>query len=234
MLLPWPTLRRSDKAHPVPTLQHLLRAHGHAVTVDGDFGPRTDGAVRLFQQRMRLTSDGVVGPRTWRAIVVEVGAGARGEAVCGVQEEFHFRSGDPEDGLPVDGEFGPRTDEAVRSWQRAIRDGDDASMPVDGVAGPLTWQSLVSGMHGPARSAAGTGGHPVHDPIGGDVAVDVSGQLGDRRRPPVVHALVGDDRRVDRAAGGPVGDGLAPGHDLVRIQRSVTDSSNTDSHSSSH
>lgn len=147
MLLPWPTLRRADKAHPVPTLQHLLRAHGHVVTVDGEFGPRTDGAVRVFQQRMHLTSDGVVGPRTWRAIVVEVRAGALGEAVRGVQEEFCFRAGDPRGGLPVDGEFGPRTDAAVRSWQRTIRDGDDAAMPVDGVAGPLTWQSLVSGMY---------------------------------------------------------------------------------------
>ena len=143
MLQPWPTLRRADKAHPVPTLQHLLRAHGHAVEVDGDFGPRTDGAVRLFQQRMHLTSDGVVGPQTWRAIVVDVCTGARGEAVRGVQEEFQFRAG----GLPVDGEFGPRTDAALRSWQRTIHDGDDPSMTVDGVAGPLTWQSLVSGMH---------------------------------------------------------------------------------------
>jgi peptidoglycan hydrolase-like protein with peptidoglycan-binding domain len=154
MLQPWPTLRRSDKAHPVPTLQHLLRAQGHAVEVDGDFGPRTDGAVRVFQQRMHLTSDGVVGPRTWRAIVVEVCAGAHGEAVRGVQEavrgvqeEFQFRAGDPGGGLPVDGEFGPRTDAAVRSWQRTVRDGDDPSMAVDGIAGPLTWQSLISRMH---------------------------------------------------------------------------------------
>ena len=147
MLQPWPTLRRADKAHPVPTLQHLLRAHGHAVTVDGEFGPRTDGAVRLFQQRMHLTSDGVVGPKTWRAIVVEVRAGAHGEAVCGVQEEFQYRAGDPEGDLLIDGEFGPRTDAAVRAWQRTIHDGDERSMAVDGIAGPLTWQSLVSGMY---------------------------------------------------------------------------------------
>ena len=147
MLQPWPMLRRADKAHPVPTLQHLLRAHGHAVTVDGEFGPRTDGAVRLFQQRRHLTSDGVVGPQTWRAMIVELRVGAHGEAVRGVQEEFHFRAGEPAGRLPVDGEFGPRTDAAVRAWQRTIREGDDASMPVDGVAGPRTWQSLVSGMH---------------------------------------------------------------------------------------
>jgi peptidoglycan hydrolase-like protein with peptidoglycan-binding domain len=36
---PWPLVRRGDQQHPVTTLQYLLRARGHNVTVDGIFGP---------------------------------------------------------------------------------------------------------------------------------------------------------------------------------------------------
>ena len=38
-----------DREHPVRTLQYLLRARNHPVTVDGIFGPKTDAAVRAFQ-----------------------------------------------------------------------------------------------------------------------------------------------------------------------------------------
>ncbi len=37
--------------------------------VDGIFGPRTENAVRVFQQVFGLTPDGIVGPATWYAIV---------------------------------------------------------------------------------------------------------------------------------------------------------------------
>jgi peptidoglycan hydrolase-like protein with peptidoglycan-binding domain len=39
--LPWPVVRRTHTEHPVRTLQHLLRAHGQGVAVDGIFGPIT-------------------------------------------------------------------------------------------------------------------------------------------------------------------------------------------------
>lgn len=60
----------------------------------------------------------------------------------GVQEEFQFRnlSGDPSQGLQIDGIFGPRTEAAVRGFQQALGIG------VDGIVGPLTWRGLVSGM----------------------------------------------------------------------------------------
>ncbi|MEV6493653.1 peptidoglycan-binding domain-containing protein, partial [Actinoplanes sp. NPDC051633] len=60
-LQPWPLVRKGDKGHPVPTLQYHLRARGHTVTVDGDFGPKTDAAVRAFQKQKNLGVDGIVG-----------------------------------------------------------------------------------------------------------------------------------------------------------------------------
>ena len=134
-------------AHPVQTLQYLLRAHGRTLAVDGIFGPSTDAAVRAFQQQKGLAVDGIVGPVTWSALIITVRQGSKGDAVRGVQEEFQFRnlSGDPSKGLQVDGIFGPKTDAAVRGFQQAVHL-DIPSVTVDGIVGPVTWQALVSGM----------------------------------------------------------------------------------------
>jgi peptidoglycan hydrolase-like protein with peptidoglycan-binding domain len=146
-LTAWPQTSRDAKEHPVPTLQFLLCARGHHVVVDGIFGPRTEEAVRDFQRSRNLAADGVAGPLTWRALIVTVRRGDAGDAVRAVQEEFHFRSlcrCRTERGT-VDGLFGPHTDEAVRRFQGAVHE-DVPAMAVDGVAGPMTWQAMVSGM----------------------------------------------------------------------------------------
>jgi peptidoglycan hydrolase-like protein with peptidoglycan-binding domain len=139
-ILPWPLTRQGDQGHPVPTLQYLLRARGHSVAVDGIFGPATDAAVRAFQQSRGLTVDGIVGPNTWTALIIQIKQGSRGDAVRAVQEEFQFRAGEPGQGLQVDGIFGPKTDAAVRGFQQALQ------ITVDGIVGPVTWRALVSGM----------------------------------------------------------------------------------------
>ena len=138
---PWPLVRKGDQNHPVRTLQYLLRAHGQNVAADGIFGARTEAAVKDFQRAQGLAQDGVVGPKTWPRVIVQVKQGSKGEAVRGVQEEFRFRnlSGDPSVGVQVDGIFGPKTEAAVRGFQQAI----DAT--VDGIVGPVTWSALVSG-----------------------------------------------------------------------------------------
>jgi hypothetical protein len=58
-----PTLRRGDRGPAVVELQKLL-----GITADGDFGKITDRAVRDFQTAKKLTVDGIVGPKTWKAL----------------------------------------------------------------------------------------------------------------------------------------------------------------------
>ncbi|MGA7612248.1 MAG: peptidoglycan-binding protein [Xanthobacteraceae bacterium] len=143
-LSPWPVTAAGSNGHPVWTLQDLLRARGHAVAVDGIFGPQTDAAVKAFQTSKGLTANGTVDPTTWKALIVQVKKGASGDAVRGVQEEFQFRngSGDATKGVQIDGAFGPQTDAAVRGFQHALSL-DIPSVAVDGIVGPITWQALA-------------------------------------------------------------------------------------------
>ena len=142
---PFPLVRSGDRDHPVRTLQYLLRAHNHPVTVDGIFGAKTDAAVRAFQMDKHLAVDGIVGPNTWSALIITVKRGSQGDVVRGVQEEFVFRAGEPSQGLQIDGIFGPKTEATVRGFQQALHT-DIPSVAVDGIVGPVTWQALISGM----------------------------------------------------------------------------------------
>jgi hypothetical protein len=55
-----PLLKRGSKGQYVRNLQALL-----GITVDGDFGPKTEAAVKGFQKANALIADGKVGPYTW-------------------------------------------------------------------------------------------------------------------------------------------------------------------------
>jgi peptidoglycan hydrolase-like protein with peptidoglycan-binding domain len=57
-------LRRGDRG---PAVRYVQRRVG--VGVDGTYGPRTKAAVRTFQAHHHLVADGVVGRRTWRALI---------------------------------------------------------------------------------------------------------------------------------------------------------------------
>ena len=64
-----PTLRQGAKGETVELLQEMLNVKGHQVVVDGDFGPKTRQAVRMFQKENYLAPDGIVGPKTWEALM---------------------------------------------------------------------------------------------------------------------------------------------------------------------
>jgi murein DD-endopeptidase MepM/ murein hydrolase activator NlpD len=127
----------------VAALQVALQARGlYAGTIDGLGGPATTAAVRRFQRRARITVDGVAGPQTRRALGRYgrhrfrgrlLRAGKAGWDVAALQfalAEHGFPSG------TFDGGFGPRTDAALRRFQRWAR------LVPDGVAGPGTFAAL--------------------------------------------------------------------------------------------
>lgn len=57
-------LRRGMKNGSVQRLQQALRALGHSIAADGDFGALTEAAVKRFQASNDLLADGVVGKLT--------------------------------------------------------------------------------------------------------------------------------------------------------------------------
>jgi NlpC/P60 family/Putative peptidoglycan binding domain len=58
-----------ERSHAVAAVQQRLAANQLCVAVDGEFGPRTRGALVAFQRAHGLTADGVVGAATWGALV---------------------------------------------------------------------------------------------------------------------------------------------------------------------
>jgi len=62
---PSDNVKAGDKGDGVTKIQFALKAAGYKVTVDGTFGNQTDAAVRLFQKKVGLKVDGIVGKVTW-------------------------------------------------------------------------------------------------------------------------------------------------------------------------
>jgi len=58
-------LKLNAKGDSVRLLQELLHKNGYDVSVDGTFGKATENAVKAFQLKNNLISDGIVGTKTW-------------------------------------------------------------------------------------------------------------------------------------------------------------------------
>jgi murein DD-endopeptidase MepM/ murein hydrolase activator NlpD len=134
----------------VAALQSALRTRGlYAGVIDGVRGPATDAAVVRAQRRAALVADGVVGPLTRRALRLHalgwrtLRARAAGPDVVALQFALSER------GFPcgtIDGDFGARTERAVRRFQRY------AGLSADGVAGRQTFLALRAPVPHPPLS----------------------------------------------------------------------------------
>ncbi len=129
------------------TVQYLLKAQGYDVIVDDDVGPQTVAAVQAFQVDNSLPASGIVDNQTWPKLIVTIAVSDAGDAVRAAQDQLSLRVLPECQDLPVDGEFGPQTETAVRAFQTYVRDNQawylDEPMVVDGIVGVNTWYALV-------------------------------------------------------------------------------------------
>ena len=134
----------------VVTLQRAVKA-----TADGDFGPLTAKAVKVWQRKHRLNRTGAVDAATWKALPIAVAAAACGQpvsvtgsgvtgggvtstcttlqtgtvgpSVAVLQSALH---------IGVDRAFGPQTRAAVVAAQQRLK------LPRTGVVDAATWAAL--------------------------------------------------------------------------------------------
>lgn len=136
-----PTISPGATGNAVRRLQRALRRTPDLdLVVDGQFGPKTEDAVKQFQQGAGLVMDGVVGPLTWAALpdggpMPTLEEGASGNVVKSLQQVLANGAPGAWNTGPgtVDGAFGPHTKASVEAFQAW------GGLPSDGVVGDQTW-----------------------------------------------------------------------------------------------
>jgi peptidoglycan hydrolase-like protein with peptidoglycan-binding domain len=135
-----PTIKIGARGSAVRTAQRRLKARWYDPgPVDGQFGAKTQKAVKYYQLDRDLEADGVIGPNTWaRLDPPTVKSGSTGDAVRLLQQLLKRYDYDPWDPGAVDGKFGAKTEKAVKNFQREL------NLEDDGIVGPETWAMLGS------------------------------------------------------------------------------------------
>ncbi|NJO42465.1 MAG: peptidoglycan-binding protein [Cyanobacteria bacterium CRU_2_1] len=134
-----PTVYPWDIGAKVAEVQELLRAHGFHLILDGDYGWKTEAAVKRYQKRHGLRVDGVVGSQTWASLRQTIkprtrplGEGCSGADVYELQGLLRIAGF----AIKRDGFFGAETKSAVVGFQRHHHLKDD------GIVNAVTWAVL--------------------------------------------------------------------------------------------
>jgi peptidoglycan hydrolase-like protein with peptidoglycan-binding domain len=135
-----PTLSVGATGHDVRRLQRIFVMTKELLPSDltGSFDVTTEQAVKDFQQGAGLTVDAIVGFATWQALPADpdtpvLSRGASGSVVTALQQGLKKYSTPATDPGLVDGDFGPKTEAAVKAYQQ------DRGVHVDGIVGDQTW-----------------------------------------------------------------------------------------------
>jgi peptidoglycan hydrolase-like protein with peptidoglycan-binding domain len=152
-----PTITVGTTGDAVRRLQRALRRTPNlGLSIDGVFGPKTEAAVKDFQEGAGLVVDGVVGPLTWAALpngapMPVLKQGSAGEVVRRLQQVLANGASGQWNTTPgaIDGSFGPQTAASVKAFQAW---GD---VPSDGVVGDQTWAVSLHAASATLESAVG-------------------------------------------------------------------------------
>ncbi len=136
--------KKGSKGIEVEKIQNLLTKKGYSLgKIDGDFGPKTEAAVILFQKDNDLKQDGIVGPATIKLleqaikyIDLKAGINNDSERVKTIQQAL-IDKGYKLPKWGVDGDFGKETKAAVNEFQKAI------GVKVTGVVDQDIWEKLL-------------------------------------------------------------------------------------------
>jgi peptidoglycan hydrolase-like protein with peptidoglycan-binding domain len=130
----FPTVEPGAVGAEVTAAQYLLNNHGVDIDVTGFFDDATTEATRQFERQAGIVADGILGPLTWSELVVTLQPGSVGDAVRGVQTLLNDNGA----ALGVDGRFGPRTQNAVITFEQVN------GLHVDGIVDDDVWQLLLA------------------------------------------------------------------------------------------
>lgn len=128
-------LKLGAKGTDVRDAQKLLVSRGYSIAADGIFGTATLAAVKSFQSKRYLGADGIIGPDTIAALRSNLGyrvlkktsPDTKGTDVAELQRRLK---------ITADGDFGPKTDSAVKAFQ------GKHGLTKDGDVGPKTLAKL--------------------------------------------------------------------------------------------
>lgn len=136
------TIRSGSSGDLVKAAQCRLKDSGNDPGApDGTFGPNMQTATRGFQADAGLGVDGIIGAKTWTALLSHgstptLQSGSSGADVSRLQRALTAALGGT---VGIDGSFGPETEQAVRTYQSS------RALGADGIAGPATWGALQEG-----------------------------------------------------------------------------------------
>ena len=129
------TIKFGDTGNTVKVAQYLTLfcAIGEATS---NFDASFESHIKTYQSEHNLEADGIIGKKTWAAILNELPTCSTSKQrtsvyTCAIQIMLN--------NLIVDGIYGNNTKKAVAAYQSAV------GLVADGICGPKTWAKLIAG-----------------------------------------------------------------------------------------
>lgn len=180
-------LKLNSQGTKVSQLQTDLKQLGYYYAeITGNFGEKTEAAVKEFQKRNDLTADGVAGAKTLATIAAAVEkaggsvSGSTGSSGSGLKLGSTGKEvGDLQENLTTLGfyygditnHFGTLTQTAVKKFQKS------RGLTQDGVAGAKTLAAIASAVEGTGSTPAGTTGSALREGDSGSKVTDLQTRL---------------------------------------------------------